>query len=419
MISNESSRRAAETARGAGMQVTSCERNNPLVSIILPTFNRADVLLRAIDSVRNQTYPEWELVVVDDGSTDGTEALVRSLPDRVLYLRQENAGCYVARNLGLRHAKGELITFLDSDDEWLPHYLELMVAFVVAHEQEHFVMAEFWSDSGFGSPIRNDLDLFAYRWPRMARRIGSRELDLPAGETDPYMRVFSAREGVGAWGREIAQRAGYPEASVYRGNIHRAYRWGYIGWLPTTLITRHALDVVGYFRDDVRTAADYAFLIKLSKHFPAAVIGVPSAIKYEKGHGGSELAEAHLATGRNEYRYAVTRIGLLEDAFGDQLATDPELPKIHGLFHLYAGRTALELGMPAKARDHLNRTRRVLPDLAEVPRLLWFARLVPWGGLSKRLYRGWLRLKDLVNSVQTGDLTLAKLVARVRRRLLR
>jgi glycosyltransferase involved in cell wall biosynthesis len=104
--------------------------SHPTVSIILPTYNRAATIRRAIDSVLNQTYKDFELLVVDDGSTDDTHALVSAYTDpRVRCLSLPvNGGAGKARNKGLEAARAELIAFQDSDDEWLPAKLEKQVA---------------------------------------------------------------------------------------------------------------------------------------------------------------------------------------------------------------------------------------------------------------------------------------------------
>jgi hypothetical protein len=98
----------------------------PLVSIVMPTYNRADTIQRAIASIRAQSWSDWELIVVDDGSTDDTTSRLAGLDSRIRLLRQENQGVTAARNTGLAAVKGELIAFLDSDDEWLPHHLDLI-----------------------------------------------------------------------------------------------------------------------------------------------------------------------------------------------------------------------------------------------------------------------------------------------------
>jgi glycosyltransferase involved in cell wall biosynthesis len=101
----------------------------PLISVVLPTFNRERLLPRAINSVLNQTYKNLELIIVDDGSTDNTEAIVKGYSDtRIRYYKQElNKGGSAALNVGIKLASGELISFQDSDDEWLPEKLERQV----------------------------------------------------------------------------------------------------------------------------------------------------------------------------------------------------------------------------------------------------------------------------------------------------
>lgn len=100
----------------------------PLVSVIVPTMNRARVLPDTLRSVLDQTYDRFELLVVDDGSTDDTADVVAAVDDqRVRYLHQDNAGVASARNHGLREARGELVAYLDSDNTWTPEFLATMV----------------------------------------------------------------------------------------------------------------------------------------------------------------------------------------------------------------------------------------------------------------------------------------------------
>lgn len=103
----------------------------PSVSVVIPTYNRAHLLGRAIKSVLDQTYTDFELIVVDDGSTDGTSEVVKSFNDsRLRFIRTEpNRGASAARNTGIQAAQGEYIAFNDSDDEWLPQKLEKQVKF--------------------------------------------------------------------------------------------------------------------------------------------------------------------------------------------------------------------------------------------------------------------------------------------------
>lgn len=100
-----------------------------MVSVIIPTYNRAQSIAKSIDSVLMQTYRDLEVIVVDDGSADDTEKVIRQIHDpRLIYIRQENAGACAARNNGMKHARGEFIAFQDSDDIWYGDKLEKQMA---------------------------------------------------------------------------------------------------------------------------------------------------------------------------------------------------------------------------------------------------------------------------------------------------
>ena len=105
----------------------------PLVSVIIPTYNRGRVVGEAVDSVLAQAYSNYELIVVDDGSTDNTASILKAYGRRIHVLRQQNRGVSAARNTGIRSAAGDLIAFLDSDDLWLPSKLGHQVAFFQQH----------------------------------------------------------------------------------------------------------------------------------------------------------------------------------------------------------------------------------------------------------------------------------------------
>lgn len=106
---------------------------NELVSIIMPSYNTAKFISETIESVLAQTYPNWELIIVDDCSTDDTDAVVCPylVDDRIRYIKNEkNSGAAVSRNRALREAKGKWVAFLDSDDLWFPEKLEKQISFM-------------------------------------------------------------------------------------------------------------------------------------------------------------------------------------------------------------------------------------------------------------------------------------------------
>lgn len=123
----------------------------PEVSIILPTFNRAHYIERSIISLFKQVYQDFEIIVVDDGSTDQTAQLVSQLRDhRVQYVQHpQNRGANAARNTGVRLAKGKYIAFQDSDDEWLPEKLAVQhSALKAAGEKARVAFSSFWRING-------------------------------------------------------------------------------------------------------------------------------------------------------------------------------------------------------------------------------------------------------------------------------
>ena len=107
-------------------------RHLPTVSVIIPTYNRAAVVTEAIDSVLAQTFRNFELIVIDDGSTDDTFDRLAAYQGRIHLICQENHGVSHARNIGIRAARGEYIALLDSDDLWLPKKLEMQIAVMEA-----------------------------------------------------------------------------------------------------------------------------------------------------------------------------------------------------------------------------------------------------------------------------------------------
>ena len=114
---------------------------DPKVSVILPTYNRANYIARALDSILVQTYKDYEIIVVDDGSTDATSEVLKHFSDKIKYIRQSNQGSATARNRGIQESKGEYIAFLDSDDYWVPEKLQEQVNVLAVHPEVGIVYA--------------------------------------------------------------------------------------------------------------------------------------------------------------------------------------------------------------------------------------------------------------------------------------
>lgn len=132
---------ASPAARPPGARAAVAQLGDPAVAVILPTYNRARFVGEAIASVQAQSFPGWELWVVDDGSTDDTAAAVQEFraDRRVNYIRKENGGSSSARNLGVRQSRAPLIAYLDSDNVWYPDFLTRAVDHFATHPDDDFV----------------------------------------------------------------------------------------------------------------------------------------------------------------------------------------------------------------------------------------------------------------------------------------
>ena len=133
-------------------------KNRPKVSIIMPSYNRSEVIIDAIQSVLRQKYKNYELLIVDDGSNDGTEDLIRTefghlLDDKIFYFRIEKGGVSKARNFGLQKAQGEYIAYLDTDNQWRPHFLGTML---------HLLQTSFSKCAYCALEVENEVDQMVF-----------------------------------------------------------------------------------------------------------------------------------------------------------------------------------------------------------------------------------------------------------------
>lgn len=131
---------------------TSTDKKNfmekALVDIVIPTYNRKELLKRAVQSVQNQSYKNWKLFIVDDGSTDGTKNISYGKKINII-TSKNNRGVSHARNQGIKHGKADWIAFLDSDDEWLPEKLEKQIKYAKNHPQYPLIHCnEVWFKNG-------------------------------------------------------------------------------------------------------------------------------------------------------------------------------------------------------------------------------------------------------------------------------
>jgi glycosyltransferase involved in cell wall biosynthesis len=196
--------------------------DRPLVTVVLPVFNRAGSIGRAIESVLRQTYAPIELIVVDDGSTDGTAQVLDGYRGRATILSQANRGAYAARNLALRSAGGELVAFIDSDDAWLPDKLERQVPLMRGEVGLVYGDVEIVTAPRHDAP-RTGKTSFTWVRPRRGRVLEG----LAAGNFVPTCTVLVRRSA-------LEEVGGFPDESRISAD--------YLVWFR--MAARHAFDFV-------------------------------------------------------------------------------------------------------------------------------------------------------------------------------
>jgi glycosyltransferase involved in cell wall biosynthesis len=356
----------------------------------MPTYNRADVILRAVRSIQAQWFEDWELVVVDDGSTDGTAELLAGLGEpRLRVVRQENRGVAGARNATLRAARGELLSFLDSDDEWPPHHLALMAAFFDAHPGEDLVTSEWWEDFGQQRYLKHFQVEMRDWYPATGRRLGARLFQGPAPQGDPLLRFFERGEPVGGWASPVVARTPYRDVRHYRGRVFDRWRWGWITAMQPTVLTRRAAAAAGTFDETQPVGCDFGYLARACRGHTLHYLTLPGCFKHEYAEDGAAIAEDHMVTGPSAVRFHEDVLRAIEELWVRDRPDDPELQAVRGFRQYWVARAALQRGDRARAAPLLEQASRTFPG-PETAALRWILRLAPSDAAAARLFRAGL-----------------------------
>lgn len=233
-----------------------------LVSVVIPSYNRAYIVGHAIESVLKQTYTSVEVVVVDDGSTDDTARVVQAFDERVRYIYQPNAGIAAARNSGIAVARGEYIAFLDSDDVWLPWKLDAQMSVLRQRPEVGMI----WTDM---TAVDEAGDVVEAEYLRTFYKASFRHTQLericePAG----MLRAFFPAAPAAA--------AAHP---VYIGEIYSHMFLGNVVHTSTVVVRREWARRIGGFDLDMRPAGeDYDFHFRITRCGPVAFIDAPSIL---------------------------------------------------------------------------------------------------------------------------------------------
>jgi glycosyltransferase involved in cell wall biosynthesis len=274
-----------------------------LVSVVIPTYNRRHLVVEAIESVLAQTYRPLEIIVVDDGSTDGTEEELSRFKDKLRYLRQENRGPSAARNLGIRAATGEFVALLDSDDLWEPAKIEKQVALMERSPQVGVVFCEI------------------------------QRLNVTTGET---VVRHCPRDLRGDLRRELLRRNCV------------------IGSDSAVVVRRACFDQIGVFDEGLQQAEDWDLWIRISRHFHYDFVAEP--LVTIRTHGDNLHQQVRVM---HEYQLEVIRRAFERDPVdsGNHLLRRRTLAYIH----FDAGGEYLTAGKYGLALRHLLRTVALWP----------------------------------------------------------
>lgn len=211
------------------------------VSVIVPTFNRAKIIPKAIDSVLQQTYRDYEIIVIDDGSTDNTKAVLKKYDDKIVYRYKENGGISSARNSGIEIAKGKYIALLDSDDFWLKNKLEKQ-------------MTCFKENASYGM---------------VATRCSSFDID---GDFDTIQPQGKIRK------KNRAGKSGWVFKDLFYRNFIRT---------SSVVIKRNCFGKVGMFDESLYQCNDVDMWMRIAKAYPVGFINEPLTVYTNNSKGVS------------------------------------------------------------------------------------------------------------------------------------
>ena len=238
--------------------------SHPLVSVVIPAYNAADLTVETVESVLAQTYSDVEVIVVDDGSTDHTRPAMSPFGSRISYIYKENGGACSARNAGLRASRGEYVAFLDCDDLWLPTKAERSVAALQAYPEAGMVFTSCLIVDGSGETI------------------------------DEYRKPVNPAD---------------VHSDLLRGNFIPA---------PTVVMRRKSVDEIGLFDEHIFVPADWDYWLRMSAGFPVCYVD-ESLSKYRFS---SNYSIRNVERSLEEIEYVLKKHLDLDSPSGEQVRRD-------------------------------------------------------------------------------------------------
>jgi len=347
-----------------------------LVSVVIPSYNRAYCIATTVDSVLAQTHKNVEILIVDDGSSDGTRDLIadryRGEP-RVRYIHQSNAGVSAARNHGLRLARGQFVALLDSDDIWLPWKVEAQLRCLEALPTAGMI----WTDMDAIGP---DGELQQRRYlTKMYSSYRKFTRDQLFRESRPLSSIDAG----------LARTLSDPQ--VFLGDIFSPMITGNLVHTSTVLLRRERFDKVREFDVDLRySGEDYDFHLRTCREGDVAFLDV-SSILYQRGREDQLTVNRAYTVHMAENFLKTVNKALARDR--DRVTLSPRmLDHVMAEAHAWVGEQRLELGERDQARRHLGTSLRFRPWQPRIAALLGAAVLPK--GASDRIRASYRALKS-------------------------
>ena len=333
-------------------------KTDPQVSIIIPTYNRARLLPKAVESALNQSYKNTEIIVVDDGSTDDTKLVLTPYMSKIRYLTTEHKGAAHARNTGMRAATGKYIAFLDSDDTYRPYKLAIQVPFIEAHPEIGMVCTEFSGDYDNGYLEEYHMRNYHPIWIRKGWR---------------YENVFSEKG-------EFSDGSFVDSINYYIGDIFKYVLMSTLLPSNTALFPKAILDTVGFQDESICSGQDYEFIVRICKHYRVAFLNIPTYILV---HHGKQLSNRYQYDKKQKILYEIDEGDLFLKVVTDWAVADKEYYKRNREFvdrrlseiYLYKGVKWMEFGDIEKTLEFINLSRKLYPESNEYRKFLWMSKM--------------------------------------------
>ena len=343
-------------------------KNN--VSVIIPTYNRADLVTRAVKSVLTAITPEDEIIVIDDGSTDNTADVLSTFKDKVRYYYIENSGLNKARDAGIALSRCPLVAFLDSDDEWLSDKIYLQRKVMDAFPDCLFCYSNLRSHLPNGEVVHNVLNIWRYdQWVGYEKT--EKSLTQILGHGIPFSSVAELPEG-------------RDDFNIHVGNIYHTLMEVYYVWACTLMVRKDAAgEALRFSRDRHQICEDWEAFARLAQAGNGAYLDCETAI--QNVHTGARLTDVDSITQVSE------RIKLLHRVWGN----DKSFMKSHSkrfydvlnAQHLRRARYLIRGGRMKEARADLR-------TAGGGPLTLKFMASLP-GFLTKALFQIRRRIREL------------------------